>query len=89
MLSNINFSENATQYKAKRDKWRSKGQNDPSAADYKNCVDDSLLDGHASEETLKRVPPPELHLHEGIVNKLVSVLNEKWIGCVVLLWHIL
>ena len=75
----IIFRDNAAKYKAHRDKCRSKGQKDPSAAQYFNCVEDPLLDGDDDEEVLDRVPPPELHLHEGIVNKLVSVLNEKWV----------
>ena len=75
----ITFRDNANRYKAHRDRSRSKGQKDPGAADYKNAVDDPLLQGDDDEETLDRIPPPELHLHEGIVNKLVTILNEKWI----------
>ena len=36
-----------------------------------NCEDDTLI--------IDLIPPPELHLHLGIVNKLAGVLNERWI----------
>ena len=73
------FRSDASRFKAHRDKCRSKGQKDPSAADYNNAVEDPLLDGDDDKDTLDRIAPPELHLHEGIVNKLVEVLNERWI----------
>ena len=50
-----------------------------SAAKFKNCVSEPMLDGKDHERTINKIAPPELHLHLGIVNRLVEVLNERWV----------
>ena len=68
------FRENADKYNEK--KRNSKAKNPPSAAEFKNCVRKSLLEGSGPISGI--VPPPELHLHLGQVNKAVRELNKKW-----------
>ena len=70
------FRENAANYNEKKRK--SKAKNPPSAAEFKNCVNKSLLEGSGPISGI--VPPPELHLHLGSVNKAVKELNKKWGG---------
>ena len=45
---------------------------------YENCVQMPLLEGPDSALVLDLIPPPELHLMLGVVNKIFDSLNEKW-----------
>ena len=60
-------------YKAK-----STAKKTPSAAKFKNCVNEPLLEGEDDELIIDRIPPPELHIHEGLTNKTARELNEEW-----------
>ena len=48
------------------------------AKKFYNCINQPLFDLPDSTEILFLIPPPELHLFIGIVNKIISLLNEKW-----------
>ena len=69
-------SENQAKYKAKKEK--SKAKNPPSAADFANCVEESLINVKDSAKVISKLCPEELHLHLGSVNKHVKELNLKW-----------
>ena len=45
---------------------------------YENCVQMPLLEGPDSALVLDLIPPPELHLMLGVVNKIFDSLNEEW-----------
>ena len=69
-------SENQAKYKAKKAK--SKAQKPPSAADFANCVEESLINVKDKAKVISKLCPEELHLHLGSVNKHVKELNQKW-----------
>ena len=69
-------SENQAKYKAKKAK--SKAQKPPSAAEFANCVDESLINVKDKAKVISKLCPEELHLHLGSVNKHVKELNQKW-----------
>ena len=69
-------SENQAKYKAQVAK--SKAKKPPSAADYANCVDESLINAKDNAKVISKLCPEELHLHLGSVNKHVKELNQKW-----------
>ena len=50
-------------------KARSTTKKTASAAKFKNCVNDPLLEGEDDELIVDRIPPPGLHIHEGLTNK--------------------
>ena len=47
--------------------------------DFENCIHEKLFDTPDDTETLDLVPIPELHLMLSIVNKLLALLDEKWL----------
>ncbi|PAA83701.1 hypothetical protein BOX15_Mlig016295g3 [Macrostomum lignano] len=56
------------------------GGHQPLAKNFANCVQPPLLPGSDSAELLDVVPPPELHMMLGIVNRLLDALNASWGG---------
>ena len=70
------FRRNQAKYKAYKAK--SKAQKPPSAAEFANCVDEPLINLEDDELVINRIPPEELHLHLGSVNKHVKEINQKW-----------
>ena len=44
----------------------------------KCAIHEPLFDAEDDIEILDLIMIPELHLHIGIVNKLIQVLNDKW-----------
>ena len=52
--------------------------NAKSAAKFMNCVNDPLIDGKGYEYIIDIIYIPELHIHLGIVNRLVQELNTRW-----------
>ena len=48
------------------------------AKDFYNSINQPLFDSDNSTIILFLIPPPELHLFIGIVNRIVSLLNDKW-----------
>ena len=44
---------------------------------FKNCINLPLLNGTDDQFIVDLLPPPELHLHLGITNKLFDTLNER------------
>ena len=79
ILQNSNydfFRENQAKYKAHKAK--SKAKKPPSAAEFANCVEESLINVDSEGKVINTLPPEELHLHLGQVNKHVKELNLKW-----------
>ena len=70
------FRENARNCKAHRAKSRAKTT--PSAAPFKNCVEEPAMEGDDEEFIINDIAPPELHLHTGSVNKHAREINKKW-----------
>ena len=66
------------QRKYKAYKAKSKAQKAPSAADFANCVRNPMFNAKDDELVIKRLPPDELHLHLGSVNKHVKEINRIW-----------
>ena len=64
-----NFRNNAKKWKASKAK---------SAAQFKNCVNEPLIDGEDHEFIIDIIYIPELHIHLGITNRLVRELNNRW-----------
>ena len=62
----------------KAHKAKSKSKKPPSAADFANCVEEPMFNAKDNERVLSRLPPEELHLHLGSVNKHVKELNKIW-----------
>ncbi|PAA77883.1 hypothetical protein BOX15_Mlig011119g7 [Macrostomum lignano] len=54
------------------------GGHQPAAKHFANCVQSPLLPGLDSTELIELVPPPELHIMLGIVNRLLDELNNRW-----------
>ena len=52
--------------------------NAKSAAKFKNCVNEPLVAGENHELIIDIIYIPELHIHLGIVNRLVRELNDRW-----------
>ena len=52
----------------------------------KCCIHEPLLNADDDIDILDLIMIPELHLHIGIVNKLLQVLNEKWGSDEVYIW---
>ena len=50
-----------------------------SAAKFKNSVAEPNLDCPRDTLIMNVIPLPELHLHLGIVNRLATELNDRWI----------
>ena len=48
------------------------------AKHFENCVIEPLFDAPDSTNILDLIPIPELHLFIGIVNRILSLLNDKW-----------
>ena len=70
------FREKQRKYAAYKAK--SKAQKPPSAADFANCVRNPMFNAKDDELVIKRLPPEELHLHLGTVNKHVKEINRIW-----------
>ena len=70
------FREKQRKYAAYKAK--SKAQKPPSAADFANCVRNPMFNAKDDELVIKRLPPDELHLHLGSVNKHVKEINRIW-----------
>ena len=78
-LQNSNYDLFRTkQARYKAYKAKSKAQKPPSAADFANCVNEPLIDAEDEELVINRLPPEELHLHLGSVNKHIKEINKKW-----------
>ena len=58
--------------------FQNSGQPWNKAKNYKNCVNLPLIPGEDEEFLLDLVPPPELHIMLGVVNKLLDELNTLW-----------
>lgn len=50
--------------------WQKTGRKQTKAKDYENCINLPVLEGDDEDEVIDYIPPPELHLLTGIVNKL-------------------
>ena len=48
--------------------------------EYKNVINECLIDGDASEEVGEKLPLPELHLLIGVVNHYRKLLLRVWPG---------
>ena len=48
------------------------------AKDFFNVINPPLLNGSDNDLVLLLLPPPEFHIFEGCVNKIVTVLNDVW-----------
>ena len=48
------------------------------AQQFQNCVDMPLLEGPDTTLVLDLIPPPELHLMLGVVNRIFDKLNDSW-----------
>lgn len=48
------------------------------AQQFQNCVNMPLIQGSDSTLVLDLIPPPELHLMLGIVNRIFDSLNQQW-----------
>ncbi len=48
------------------------------AQKFENCINEPLLDGEDETEILDVIPPPELHLMLGAVNRIFDALNSAW-----------
>ena len=76
LLHMYTLREKQALYKAHKAK--SKSKKPPSAADFANCVEEPMFNAKDNERVLSRLPPEELHLHLGSVNKHVKELNKIW-----------
>ena len=48
------------------------------AMNFENCVNEPLFDAPDDTCVIDLIPIPELHLMLGIVNKILSLLNDEW-----------
>ncbi|XP_030767757.1 uncharacterized protein LOC115891445 [Sitophilus oryzae] len=55
--------------------WQQSGGNITKAKDFKNCINIPLINGDEETPVLKYIPPPELHLLLGVVQKLFDCLE--------------
>jgi hypothetical protein len=62
----------------KAEAFRSAGSRQQAAKHFANCVRSPLLPGADSDPLLKVVPPPELHIMLGVVNRIFDELNAAW-----------
>lgn len=65
--------------------WKNAGGKKQSAKKFKNCINPPLFAGAASKEIIDFIPPPELHLLTGTVNKIYDHMyiqfeetSKKW-----------
>lgn len=70
-----NIRQNASQYQEAASNYNRKQQ--LSATEYKSCVHPPLLDFPSSVPVLAVVPPMELHILLGVVNRLFNELNRQ------------
>ncbi|XP_030748106.1 uncharacterized protein LOC115876459 [Sitophilus oryzae] len=55
--------------------WQQSGGNITKAKDFKNCINIPLIIGDVETPVLRYIPPPELHLLLGVVQKLFDCLE--------------
>ena len=48
------------------------------AQKFENCINEPLLDEEGETKILDIIPPPELHLMLGTVNRIFDALNSAW-----------
>jgi hypothetical protein len=58
--------------------FRNAGGQLPKAATFMNCVNDPIIEGDNSWSILEFIPPPELHLMLGVVNRIFDELDKIW-----------
>jgi hypothetical protein len=58
--------------------FRSSGGQLQKAGEFMNCVHDPILQGEYTLPIIQLIPPPELHLMLGAVNKIYDELNRIW-----------
>lgn len=60
------------------DDWVKVGSMKSNAKNFKNCINKPVIQGDQNEEVIDFIPPPELHLLIGIVNKLYDHMMEDF-----------
>ena len=58
--------------------YRNSGSQLKKASDFLNCIHEPLMSGEDETPVLSIIPPPELHLMLGAVNKIFEELNKAW-----------
>lgn len=58
--------------------WRNAGSTIKNAKNYKNCINLPVFTGDENTRILEIIPPPELHLMLGVMNKIVNHMQGEF-----------